>query len=104
MVRSPGLYKRWAALALGLLSPGSRLRRASARRAFISGWAAFNRRDFELMLVRYAPDVEFEFNPGQQALDLGGIFHGHEGLLDGLRQLAEGARHEIRARLRRRPR
>jgi ketosteroid isomerase-like protein len=90
MVRFPGLYQRWAALALRRLRPGSRLRRAFARRTLISGWAAFNRRDFKLMLVRYAPDVKFEFDPGQQALDLGGIFHGHEGILDGLGQLAEG--------------
>jgi hypothetical protein len=90
MVRFPGLYQPLSALVLRLLSPDSRLRRALARRAFISGWAAFNRRDFKLMLVRYAPDVAFEFDPGQQALDLGGIFHGHQGILDGLGQLAEG--------------
>jgi ketosteroid isomerase-like protein len=90
MVRFPTLYQRWSAPLLRLLSPGSRLRRAILRRAFISGWAAFNRRDFKLMLVRYAPDVEFEFDPGQQELDLGGIFQGHEGILDGLGQLAEG--------------
>lgn len=90
MVRFPTLYQRLSALLLRLLSPGSRLRRAILRRTFISGWAAFNRRDFKLMLVRYAPDVEFEFDPGQQELDLGGIFRGHEGILDGLGQLAEG--------------
>jgi ketosteroid isomerase-like protein len=90
MVRFPTLYQRWSALFLRLLSPGSRLRRAILHRALISGWAAFNRRDFKLMLVRYAPDVEFEFDPGQQELDLGGIFRGHEGILDGLGQLAEG--------------
>ena|SRR5436190_2163110 len=90
MVRFPSLYQRGAALAWLLLSPRSRLRRALLRRALLSGWAAFNRRDFTLMLVRYAPDVEFEFDPGQQALDLGGIFHGHKGILAGLGQLAEG--------------
>jgi SnoaL-like domain len=90
MVLFPGLYQRWAALAWRLLSPGSRLRRALLHRALISGWAAFNRRDFKLMLVRYSPDVQFEFDPGHQALDLGGIFQGHEGILDGLGQLAEG--------------
>jgi hypothetical protein len=90
MVRFPGLYQRLGALVPRLLNPGSRLRRALVRRAFISGWAAFNRRDFKLMLVRYAPNVAFEFDPGQQALDLGGTFHGHQGILDGLGQLAEG--------------
>ena len=34
------------------------MRRAGLRWGLLSGWAAFNRRDFELMLVRYAPDVE----------------------------------------------
>jgi ketosteroid isomerase-like protein len=90
IVRFPALYRRLAALVWRLLSPRSKVRRAVLRRAFISGWAAFNRRDFKLMLVRYAPDVEFEFDPGQQALDLGGIFLGHEGIVDGLGQLAEG--------------
>jgi hypothetical protein len=42
------------------------------------------------MLVRYATDVEFEFNPGQQTLGLGGKFHGHEGVIRGLSDLAEG--------------
>src|SRR5438094_494709 len=45
------------------LSPRSRMRRALLRRVFISGWAAFNRRDFKLMLGHYAPDVEFELPP-----------------------------------------
>ena len=90
MVRFPRLWQRWSALAWRLLSPRSRLRRALLSRALISGWAAFNRRDFTLMLVRYAPDVEFEFDPGWQALDLGGIFHGHEGIRAGLGQVAEG--------------
>ena len=57
MVLFPGLWKRQARLFLGL-SPRSRLRRALLRRAVVSGWAAFNRGDYELMLVRYAPDVE----------------------------------------------
>ena len=42
------------------------------------------------MLVRYAPDVEFEFDPGQQTLGLSGTFRGHQGILEGLRQLADG--------------
>jgi ketosteroid isomerase-like protein len=89
MVRFPSLYRRLAALVLRLLSPRSRLRRVLLRRALLSGWAAFNRRDFELMLVRYAPDVEFEFPPGQQTLGLSGTFRGHEAMADGLSELAE---------------
>jgi uncharacterized protein len=90
MVRSPALYRRLAALGWRRLSPGSRLRRAGLRWGFVSGWAAFNRRDFELMLVRYAPDVEFEFDPGEQALGLGGTFRGHEAMAEGLGALVEG--------------
>jgi hypothetical protein len=33
------------------------------------------------MLVRYAPDVEAETAPDFEALDLGGTFRGHEGML-----------------------
>jgi ketosteroid isomerase-like protein len=91
MVRFPYLYRRLTALAQRRLpNPRSRLRRAILRRASISAYAAFNRRDFKLMLVRYAPDVEFEFDPGLQTLDLSGTFRGHQEILDGLDQLADG--------------
>jgi ketosteroid isomerase-like protein len=59
------------------------------RRGAVSGWAAWNRRDFELMLVRYAPDVEFKFDPGQQALGLGGTFHGRDEMMSGLTKWLE---------------
>jgi hypothetical protein len=88
MVRFPYLYRRLTAFAQRRLpNPRSRLRRAILRRESISAYAAFNRRDFELMLVRYAPDVEFEFDPGLQTLDLSGTFRGHQEILDGLDQL-----------------
>jgi ketosteroid isomerase-like protein len=41
------------------------------------------------MLVRYAPDVEFETDPGEQTLGLGGTFRGHEGMIDWFSELAE---------------
>jgi ketosteroid isomerase-like protein len=90
MVRFPSLYRRLAALAQRrLLNPRSRVRRAILRSGNISGWAAFNRGDFELMLVRYAPDVEFEFDPGEQALGLSGTFRGHEEMAKALGELRE---------------
>jgi uncharacterized protein len=58
------------------------------RRAVVSGWAAGNRRDFKLMLVRYSPAVEFEFTTGQQTLGLG-TFRGHAGMIDLLGKLDE---------------
>jgi ketosteroid isomerase-like protein len=81
IVRFPSLYRHPAALVFSLLSPRSRLRRALLRRAVVSGWAAASRRDFELVFVRYAPDVEVEFDPDFEALGLGGTFRGPEGFL-----------------------
>jgi uncharacterized protein len=80
MVRFPGA---WRALASRLLrlSPRSRLKRAMLCREVISGWNAAWRRDYELMLVRYAPDVEVEYDPDFEALGLGGTFHGHDGIV-----------------------
>ena len=96
MVRFPALYRALAALVLRLLGPRSRLRRASVRRQFVSGWAAFSRRDFESVLVRYASDAEFEYDAGEQSMGwewtqsgLGGTFRGHEGMLDALSELTE---------------
>jgi ketosteroid isomerase-like protein len=80
---------RCAAARVARLSPRSRVRRALLRRGLISGWAAFNRGDFELMLLRYAPDVEFQFTPGQRTLGLDGTYRGHEELLAGLEQAGE---------------
>jgi ketosteroid isomerase-like protein len=88
MVRFPSLYRHQAAL-WRLLSPRSRLRRAFLRRALLSGWAAGNRRDFELILVRYAPDVEVELLPGLQTLGLGGTFRGHAGVVEAYGKLAD---------------
>lgn len=82
MVRFPGTWRALAALTWRLLSPRSRLRRALLRRALISAYAAASRRDFELMLVRYAPDVGVEYDVEFEALGLGGTFRGHDGFLN----------------------
>jgi hypothetical protein len=81
MVRFPTVYRRVAALALRRLRPRSGVRRAMLCRALVSGWDAAARKDFELVLVRYAPDVEVEFDPEFEALGLGGTFRGHDGWL-----------------------
>ena len=81
MVRFPPLYRRVAALCMRRLSPRSRVRRALLCRAVVSGWDAAARKDFELLLVRYAPNVETEFDPEFEALGLGGTFRGHGGWL-----------------------
>jgi hypothetical protein len=89
MVRFPSLYRRQGVLLQRLLSPRSRLRRAFLRRAFVSGYTAFNRGDFKLMLVRVAPDVEVVYPPGMQTLGLGGVFRGHAGWVESYGKLAE---------------
>jgi hypothetical protein len=63
------------------LGPRSSLRRDFLRRNMVSAYSASNRRDFELMLVRYSPDVAVEFDPDFEALGLGGTYRGHEGLV-----------------------
>lgn len=88
MVRFPAVYRRLAAL-LFRLRPGSRLRRALLRRAFLSGWASFDRRDFEVNLLYFAADAEFEFPPGMQTLGLGDSFRGHEGRIEAIDKLFE---------------
>ncbi len=82
LARFPALYQRLAVITRRL-SPGSRLRRALLRRASSSGWAAFNRRDVDLMLIRYAPDVEFDFSPGLRPL-------GWTGRIAGARRCSAG--------------
>lgn len=47
----------------------------------ISGWDAAWRRDYELMLVRYARDVELQYDTDFEAIGLGGTFHGHDGIV-----------------------
>ena len=59
------------------------------RRAVVSGWGAFQRQDWDLILVRYAPDIVYEFNPGMQTLGLDGSFRGHEGLRKALGKFIE---------------
>ena len=89
MVRFPSLFRRLTALVFRLLSPRSRLRRALLRRAILSGWASFDRRDFELNFLFFAPDVEFEFPSGMQTLGLSGSYRGHEGRREALNKLIE---------------
>ena len=57
MVRFPSPYRHQATLLWRLLDPRSRLRRGFLRRAVVSAWAGFSHDDFELMLVRYGPEV-----------------------------------------------
>jgi hypothetical protein len=81
MIRFPGVWRAVTALGLRLFSPRSRLRRTLLRRSVVSGWEAASRRDFELMHIRYAPDVEIEYDSDFEVLGLGGRYRGHDGHL-----------------------
>lgn len=87
LLRFPSLYRRLAQV-LTRLSPRSRLRRVLLRRALISGWAAVNRRDFELRRIMFAPGVETELAHDQQALGLSGL-RGQAATDQALSELAE---------------
>jgi ketosteroid isomerase-like protein len=88
-IRFPGVFRRLAAVAFRLLSPRSRLRREVLRRVHISAYASFDRRDWELNLLLFAPESVLEFPSGMQTLGLAGKFRGHEGRIEALEQTIE---------------
>lgn len=77
MARSPAVYAAVGRRAAAL-SPSSKLRQRLLRRELISGWAAFNRRDFDLVMVRYAPEMIYEFSPDLVTLGLPARIEGRE--------------------------
>jgi hypothetical protein len=89
MVRFPGVWRALAALVLRRLAPSSRLRRTLLRRQVVSGRHAAVRRDFDLMLVFCAPDIEVEFDRKFEALGLGGTFRGHDGFVTLIQSFGE---------------
>ena len=78
-VRWPGAYGALARVG-NRLPPRSRLRRAVLRRAALSGWGAWARGDFGLMLVRFAPDYHFEPPREWLAAGMRNVYRGHAGL------------------------
>ena len=89
MVAFPSWYQAVAGQVLGRTRPGTRLRLSFLRHALNSGWAAVQRRDFELMLVRYAPDVVFDADAGLQALGVPRSAHGREEMAGALVEILE---------------
>jgi ketosteroid isomerase-like protein len=65
----PSLY-RLLGRAYVALRPESRFRRWIIRWQAVSGWAAWNRRDFKLMRIRYTEDLVFEYAPELVTLGL----------------------------------
>ena len=84
LVRFPALV-RVLASAWSRLPPRSRLRRAMASRIVRQGCEAANRRDFDLMLLIFDPEMEFHIGGspagGFVPPDLLGVHRGHEGYL-----------------------
>jgi hypothetical protein len=79
------LFVRWprASVALSLalfrLPPRSRLRRALLRRVALSGWSAWTRGDLDLMLVRFAPNCQFESPSEYVSAGMRDSYSGHAG-------------------------
>ena len=88
-VRFPRTARRLFALGTRFSSPRSPVRRDGLRRVLRSGWAAAPRMDWELMFVRYSPEVVWEIPEEFQTLGFAPSYRGHEGLAEGLEQFAE---------------
>jgi ketosteroid isomerase-like protein len=92
-VRFPALAR--LALAGGArLRPGSRLRRALVSRSLSQGYAAGNRRDFDVLLLGADPAIDYRAvsaGPGGgPAPDLVGHHYGHAGYLHVWRVMLDG--------------
>jgi ketosteroid isomerase-like protein len=88
-VRFPRLARTLLAIGIRLSSPRSAVRRDGLRRVLRSGWAAAPRKDWELMFVRYSPEVVWEIPVEFQTLGFAESYHGHEGLVEGLEKFSE---------------
>jgi len=89
MVSFPGCYRAATGLLLGLVRPETRARRRFLRHAVASGWAAVQRRDFEPMLVRYAPGVVYDADSGLQALGVPGSARGRAEMASALAEILD---------------
>jgi hypothetical protein len=78
----PGLLAAWSRLP-----HHSRLRRAMLVRAARQGYAAVNRRDFDLAIRAYDP--RYEYHPDVGIPDADPVYYGHDGFHKFWRQLLE---------------
>jgi ketosteroid isomerase-like protein len=77
-VRFPAIYRRQAA-AFWRATERSRLRRWSIAYSIQRGYAALNRRDYEVTLMRSDPEVEYRPSGDVMPPDLEAVFYGHDG-------------------------
>src|SRR5881296_2895941 len=87
-LRFPAVY-RLLADRVTRLPPGSRLRRWMLARVVVRGYAAVNRRDFDVMFLAFDPGVEFQGRPDLNPLDLERVVHGHDGFRENWRQMLD---------------
>jgi ketosteroid isomerase-like protein len=59
----------------------SRLRRLMLTRLVVRGYAAANRRDFDVLLMGLDPEIEYRPSDDLTPPDLEAVFYGHEGYL-----------------------
>ena len=88
-VRFPRSARQLLAIGIRFNPPHARVRRDGLRRVLCSGWAAAPRRDWELMFVRYSPEVVWEIPEEFQTLGFAESYRGHAGLVDGLERFSE---------------
>ena len=88
-VRFPRSARLLLAIGIRFNPPHARVRRDGLRRVLCSGWAAAPRRDWELMFVRYSPEVVWEIPEEFQTLGFAESYRGHAGLVDGLERFSE---------------
>lgn len=83
--RYPGIYVKLSPLAMKL-GPRSRLKQRLNRREMRSGWDAVSRGDWELVNIRYAPDLVYEFSPELVTLGLPARVEGREEWVEALQE------------------
>jgi ketosteroid isomerase-like protein len=88
-VRFPRMARMMLAIGIRFNGPRSPVRRDGLRRVLRSGWAAAPRKDWELMFVRYSPEVVWEIPEEFQTLGFAESYHGHQGLVEGLERFSE---------------
>jgi ketosteroid isomerase-like protein len=80
LLRFPVLFRLFGGVWIRL-PPRSRLRRLLLTRLVLRGYAAGNRRDFEVMCAGLDPEIEYRAPGDRLAPDLEAVLHGHDGYL-----------------------
>ena len=88
LVRSPRVYRMLARLVTEII-PRCRLRRLIIRWQNRAGLSSITRRDYELTMVRYHPDVKYEVDDRFQVLGLPAKLTGREAIIEALKDWAE---------------